>query len=267
MKKKTFFIVLIITILGLYLGYGMYNYYAPPQKRAPYRITKKHDDTLNIAYIGDSWAYMHQEHQCMIPYILSDTLHRPVKVYTFGVGGRTSKELYEIISNNSDFKDFIQKRNFKYCFIVLGINDTYKKMSTAYYQHSMEYIIDFFLVNHIHPIILEIPDYEIKKSFNRQKKNRILLRHLSMIVNNTPIDCKQQFREAFDKMVIKKNYSDKISIIRYKSWNSDGEKDLKTLYLYDGMHPNERGYVKLDSCIIDVCVKLYNVEKKHNLAK
>ena len=223
MKIRKMIILFIIVVLGC-LVYMMYSYYAPPSAYQPYAIPQKQDDTLRIAYLGDSWAFMHREHNCIISRILEDTLHRPVKVHSYGMCGLTSREYYENIFHNADLKHFLQKRRYEYCFISLGINDTYKKMSTIYYQQSMEYIINFFLTNHIHPIIMEIPDYDIYRSFERQNDSRKILRHVSMLINKTPLDCKQLFRNTLDEMIAKNNYTKKVSIIRDLSWNKNGKK-------------------------------------------
>lgn len=246
----------VCIILGL--AYSFHRYYAPPRIKQPYQINATPDDTLRIAYIGDSWAFMHKDHACKIASILEDSIHKPVKVHSYGVCGLTSKEIYENMFDNSDLRLFLSKSRYQYCYISAGINDTYKKMSTSYYQQSMDGIIRLLLSNHIYPIIQEIPDYDIHMSFKRQKTSRILLRRLSMIINNTPLDCKQRFRDALNEMVLNKNYADKLSILRYKSWNGNGEKDLKALYLSDRLHLNENGYTTMDSAIakkILTCMK------------
>lgn len=257
MKIRKKIILFIIVVLGC-LAYKMFSYYAPPSAYQPYAIPQKQDDTLRIAYLGDSWAFMHREHKCVIPKIIEDTLHCPVRVHSYGMCGQTSKEFYENIFNNADLKHFLQKRRYEYCFISLGINDTYKKMSTAYYQQSMDYIIRFFLANHIRPIILDIPDYDIYKSFERQNDPRKILRRLSMFINNTPLDCKKQFQNALGEMIVKNNYTKEVSIIRYLSWSKNGEKEKKSLYLNDGMHLNNNGYIKLDSLIANEILKQDN---------
>ena len=136
MKKKTLytlFLLLICIIAGI--TYGSYQFYAPPCIREPYPM-KHLEDTLRIAYIGDSWAFLHKDHNCQIPRFLEGTIHRPVKVHSYGICGLTSKEIYENMYNNTDFKHFLQKRGYEYCFISAGINDSYKKMSSKYYQQS-----------------------------------------------------------------------------------------------------------------------------------
>ncbi len=248
MKKITLVITLFISIICLLLAFCAYRYYAPPCHRKPY-LMQKPDDTLRIAYIGDSWAFMHKDHNCQIARLLEDSIHRPVRVHSYGICGLTSKKIYENMFDNADFKNFLQKRSYNYCFISAGINDTYMKMSTDYYQQSMDGIIQFFLVNNVHPIILEIPDYNIQKAYMNQKTDRQTLRRLSMFVNKIPLDCKHLFRHALNELVNAKNYQDKISIIHYQSWNNDYNKDLESLYRGDGMHLNDLGYQVLDSLI------------------
>ena len=263
MRKKVLYIIIFIGVC-IIIGatYSLQYYYAPPKFRQPYQTITTPDDTLRIAFIGDSWAFMHKDHNCKIAQILQDSLHWPVKVHSYGVCGLTSKEIYKNIFENSDFKQFISKRRYKYCYVSAGINDTYKKMSTLYYLQSIDGIIQFLLFNHIRPIIQEIPDYDINISFKRQKASRKLLRRLSMMIINTPLDCKQLFRDALDDMIFEKNYLGKVSIIRYKSWNGDGDQDLDHLYRSDGLHLNDNGYAVLDKAITMEILNLITTE--HN---
>lgn len=187
-------------------------------------------------------------------------MHRPVVVNSYGIGGLTSKEIYNALFELDILKHFIEK-GYDYCFISAGINDTYKKMSTSYYQESMDCIIQFLLANHIHPIIQEVPDYNITKAYDNQKTDKKLLRQISMQINGTDLDCKQQFRAALDELVQKNGYQDKVSIVRCKSWNNNYEKDLNELYTDDQMHLNENGYSVLDSVIIKEILKLEMIKK------
>ena len=252
--KKRLIVTLIICMVVGYYAYRIYTYYAPPTEYQPYIIHQRHDDTLRIAYLGDSWAFMHQEYDRQLEKKLKDILQRPVAVHSFGICGITSKEFYESLKSNANLKFFLQSIKFDFCIISLGINDTYKKMSTVYYQKSIDYTIRFFIANHISPIIIEIPDYDIIKSFEKQSKTRKLIRYMSMYINNTPIDCKPLFRNALNDMLLDNIYNKKINIIRYESWNGNGNKDLKAIYIRDGMHLNKRGYYKLDSCITDIII-------------
>lgn len=245
--KHLYTIIAFAIILGAYFAY---NYFAAPTLRQPYKLTIQ-EDTFRIAYIGDSWAFFHRNHECIIADMLKDKIQRPVKVHTYGICGLTSKEIYKQFYDNNDFKNFIQKRRYEVCFVSAGINDTYKKMSTSYYKQSMNGIIQFLLASHIHPVILEIPDYNIVKAYNRQPTRKKLIRRLSMLVSGCNIDCKQDFRQALDELIQEKGYQDSISIIRYKSWNNNYNEDLQNLYWKEGMHLNEDGYLVLDSMIVN----------------
>ncbi len=256
MKK---FIIILFTILlssiCIICGTKGYSYYSPAKERPIYQTVQHHDNTIRIAYIGDSWAFGHQFHKCKIADILSRELSRPVIVSSYGIGGLTSKEIYHALYEIDGLRHFME-RGYDYCYISAGINDTYKKMSTSYYQKSMNCIIRFLLANNIHPIIQEIPDYNINKTYENQKAPKKLIRQLSMLINHTKMDCKQDFRDALNELITEKDYNDKVSIIRYKSWNSDYEEDLKTFYTNDQMHLNEKGYTVLDSMIAKQLLQL-----------
>lgn len=257
MKYKLYISLFIFITICIILGANLHTYYTPAKERPIYKTKHHLDDTIRIAYIGDSWAFGHQFHQCKIKELLEKKLHHPVIVNSYGIGGLTSKEIYYALFELDSLKHFMVK-GYDYCFISAGINDTYKKMSTTYYKESMECIIRFMLANHIHPILQEIPDYNIAKAYDNQKTEKKLLRKISMLINGTDMDCKQQFRNALDKLVQKKRYQDKVNILRYKSWNKRYENDLNNLYIEDQMHLNEKGYSVLDSVITYEIIKHYS---------
>lgn len=247
-QKYIFLITIILCAFCIKLGIRCYSYYSPAKERPIYQTKKHNDDTIRIAYIGDSWAFGHQFHYCKIGETLSHRLKRPVVVSSYGIGGLTSKEIYQALFELDSLRHFM-KQGYDYCYISAGINDTYKKMSTTYYKVSMDCIIRFLLANHIHPIIQEIPDYNIQKTFEQQTTTKKFIRHLSMFINGTPLDCKEDFRNALDELIQERGYQSKVSVIRYKSWNDNYEKDLKELYVHDQMHLNDKGYSVLDGII------------------
>lgn len=248
--KKTCVIIILLVLCAICIIYGnrLYHYYSPAKERPVYNTYQHKDDTIRIAYIGDSWAFGHHYHKCEIANTLSSRLSKPVIITSYGIGGLTSKEIYHALFELDSLKHFMQK-GYDYCFISAGINDTYKKMSTSYYQESMDCIIQFMLANHIHPIIQEIPDYNIQRAFERQTAKKKTIRRISMVINGTELDCKKRFRDALDELIQTKGYQEKISIIRYNSWNKCYENDIKELYIEDQMHLNEKGYSLLDSVI------------------
>ena len=255
MKRKFYYLLLVATTLLIVFGYGMYYYYTPPEGREPYPVAMTTDDTIRIAYIGDSWAFFHQPYDHEMSLSLSSKLQRPAIVTSLGYCGRSSKEIYWNLFDDHEMVNLLSQ-GCNCCFISAGINDANKKMSKNYYKQSMNCIIRFMLSNHITPILLEIPDYDIEKMYRWELPSRQILRRISRLVNGTPVDCRQEFRQALDDLIVENNYQDQVHIIRYKTWNTDFAKDQKYLYQDDGIHLNENGYAKLDSCIIEVCCNL-----------
>ena len=263
MKQKMKYILLIILILLIIFGYGCYYYYSPPTERKPYPITKNHSDTLRIAYIGDSWAFFHAPYDNRMTDSISQAIGHPAKVISLGYCGLSSKEIYWKLFDDAEMRSFISK-GYDYCIISAGINDSNKKMSTNYYKRSMENIINFLLFNDITPIIIEIPDYDIEKMYRWEMPSRKLLRRFSRIVNGTTVNCKKEFRQTLDTLLKEKKYKDKVHVINYNIWNSNYTKDQKTLYEDDGVHLNEKGYAKLDSSIVDTCMKQFQMRYEKN---
>ena len=257
MKKIHYTFLATLSCICLIIAYQAYDYYSAPTPRKGYLFPKGTDnDTINIAFIGDSWAFMHKEHPCKIADYIEHVIHKPVRVYSFGINGRTSKEIYESIYDNANFRVFMQQKPYNYCYISVGINDTYKKMSTTYYKTSIDYIIQLLLENHIHPIIQEIPDFDIQKAYDRQENSRKLLRKLSSYINGCPLDCKVLYRNTLKELIIEKNYKDSVSVLKYRVWNNNYSKDQQELYRSDGMHLNEYGYTVLDRAIATEIAKL-----------
>ncbi len=83
-----------------------------------------------------------------------------------------------------------------------------------------------------------------------------------MYINKIPIDCIQLFRNALNELFKEKQYNEKVSIIKNKSWNKKGEQDIKQLYLDDGLHLNNNGYTLLDSVIVESIVRLTTINKR-----
>lgn len=260
MKYKLIILTTALITICIIWKVKLYSYYSPAKERQVYHTIQHHDDTIRIAYIGDSWAFGHQFHKCKIKELLENKLQCPVTVSSYGIGGLTSKEIYHALFEIDDLKHFIEK-GYDYCYISAGINDTNKKMSISYYQESMIYIIKFMLSNHIHPIIQEIPDYNIHKNYEDLSLGKKLIRQFSMVINNVSMDCKQQFREALDNIIREKEYQNKVSIIRYKTWNNNYKKNLFDLYIKDQLHLNDRGYELLDSMIAKTII-MNEIKKK-----
>ena len=257
--KRIIILSIIVLILLTPVGILSYSYYSPPKKRVAYQALRHDDDTLRIAFIGDSWAFLHKSHSHQLSAMIENKLHHPIIVKSYGICGLTSKEIYEAFFEDNSYKEFMMY-GFDYCIISSGINDTYKKMGVSYYKRSMDLIIQFLLANNISPIILEIPDYDIQKAYERQITWKKMLRQLSMSINDTPLECKQLFRDALNELIKEKGYEQKVTIMRYKEWNANYEEDLKELYT-DCMHLNQEGYNKLDNCLTSQITLLVLMKK------
>ncbi len=236
----------VIFLMAAILCYR--SYFSPYPVQKPLKLDIRHSDTLQVTYIGDSWAFMHRPYDELTTQKLTEALGRPVRFRSYGICGLTSSEIYEQLCTNDSLQAFLSQGT-DICIVSAGINDSYKKMSPAYYRESMQNILDWLLSNHIHPIVQEIPDYDTQKTFERQTLSKKLLRHLSMLLHRVPIDCNQQFRNSLDALYTERDYGRSVTILRYQEWNHQAEDDLKRLYQSDGLHLNERGYAVLDSCI------------------
>ena len=259
-------IISLIVIIGIYFCIKCYIYFSPATYYTTYNIKQHYDDTIRIAFIGDSWAMGHQYHKCILPQILTEKLKIPIKTESYGIGGLTSKEIYIALFEVEQFKMFM-KKGYNYCIVSAGINDTHKKMSKLYYKNNMNCIIRFLIANRIYPIILEIPDYNIYQAYNNQELYMKIIQNFSMFVNSTNLNCKQQFRDALNELIKEKKYENAVNVIPFKSWNKDYLKDLETIYDINQIHLNERGYKLLDSVIAKEICDNYVYHKKLSFAQ
>ena len=250
MKTKCIVVLLLVLVLfiGTVVATKIYNYYTPPHWQQPYCVKMANNDTLRIAYIGDSWAFFHRKYDQRLAKVISDSIGRPVVVKSFGVCGLTSKEIYKSLYNNPQYRGFISE-GYDYCFISAGINDAYRKMSVTYYKESMQYLIRFMLSNNIRPLILEVPDYDIYKAYERQTTLRKYLRKLSILITSTPLNCKKLYRETLQSLITENKEFEEAEIIHSFEWNAYSHDDHNDIYVADGMHLNDTGYARLDSCI------------------
>lgn len=250
---------LIVLLLLVYCAYYIRPYYAPAVKQEGLNVIKHDDDTIRIAYIGDSWADGHKKVRCVIDSIISKETQRNVEVKTAGISGLTSKNIYYGIYRDDSMRSAIEWGPH-FCFVVAGINDSDRKMGKHYYQENMRLIIELLLNNHITPIILEIPSYDIHFSFQRRNRKVKLQYLVSMILTCSKMDCIQDYRNAYKDMIRKQKWEDTVITISVDEWNPDGYRDKRILYDEGLMHLNERGYLVLDSCIAQKVVNHLNTQ-------
>jgi lysophospholipase L1-like esterase len=239
-KKKGIWILTILVFFFVGVFILAYNYYTPASERPVYTCIQHQDDTLRLAMIGDSWVFFHYPYNEALASIIKQKIKKPVKVSAYGQCGKTSKEVYQSIFEDQTMRNLLEQ-GADYCFVSVGINDTYKKMGAEYYAQSTSHILSFLIQNDIKPILLDIPDYDINYAYEHQTSERKLLRQLSMIITLSKIDCRQDYRLALIQEIGKSGIDNDITILKLP-YSAE-------YYKPDWMHLNDKGYQILDSCI------------------
>ena len=110
MKRWILFMLLglIVLLLLVYCAYYIRPYYASAVKQEGLNVIKHDDDTIRIAYIGDSWAEGHKKVRCVIDSIINRDVQRHVEVKTAGISGLTSKNIYYGIFRDDSMKNVIE---------------------------------------------------------------------------------------------------------------------------------------------------------------
>jgi len=253
MKHIIWFVVAIIMSVIIVVGYHVKPYYTPAEKQYGLNIARHNDDTIRIAYIGDSWADRHRFVNCVIDSMISIHTGRHASVRFAGISGITSKNVYYGIFRD-DYMRSVIEWGPNYCFVIAGINDSDRKMGLGYYKENMRLIIDLLLSNQITPIIIEIPYYDIRYSFKRKPIKIKVLYLLSMLVTWSKMDCIEDYKEAYKDLLLEQKWGDKIITIFSQDWNPNGCNDERDLYEEDLIHLNSRGYYVLDTCIANKIV-------------
>lgn len=257
MKRWWIFLLLFVSVVFL-LSYRMKPCYTPAQKQEGLSVMSHQDDTIRIAYIGDSWAEGHKNTDCVIDSMVSNATGLPVIVRTAGVSGFTSKNIYYGIFKNDSMRNVIEWGP-DYCFVVAGINDSDRKIGKMNYKENMRLIIEVLLEKHIKPVVLEIPSYDIRFSFKRRTRQVKLQYLVSMLVTLSKMDCIEDYRNIYHNLIEEQGWSNKVITVGVNDWNPDGYKDVRGLYDGGLMHLNAKGYRVLDSCIASKIVSSFNL--------
>ena len=241
-KKESILTFCAFVLICIGLMIPAYNYYAPASEHPTYTCQQHQDDTLRLAMIGDSWVFNHYPYNDTLASMIRQIIKKPTIVSAYGLCGKTSKEVYQSIFEDQTMRNILEK-GADYCFVSVGINDTYKKMGAKYYAQSSINILRFLLKNNIKPILLEIPKYDINYAYEHQTADRKLLRQLSMLLTRSELDCRQEYRQALAHELVKTSIGEQIQIIHFPG--------TPEYYKSDRMHLNEKGYHILDSCIVN----------------
>lgn len=242
MKRKYIFLpILIIVLLCIIPTKKAYQLYSISTELPIYPCQQHHDDTLRIIIVGDSWAFMHQPYDDSLANLIHEQTGKPTRVTSYGICGVTSKGFYQHVHTDDSLRLFLQN-GADYCFISLGINDTYHKTGAHNYACHTIYLLRFLLQNNIKPILMEIPDYDIIYTYDHQTVARKILRKFSMAVTNSQKDCRKDYRDMLAKELSTSNIISHVTLFPVIKYDS-------TLFASDRMHLNEKGYARLDSTL------------------
>lgn len=249
-KNKLLYIVVAIVmgVISFILYYSENSCYKPAEKQVGLCVMHHNDDTIRIAYIGDSWAYRHEEMLCVIDSMISANTGKPVQVRHAGIGGLVSKEIYYCIFKNKTFKNVIEWGP-DFCYVSVGINDTNKKIGSSNYKANMRLLISALLDNDIAPIIQEIPYYDIDYTFRQMDAISMFRSLRSMLWTWSSLNCINEYSDSLSNLIEEQNWQNKVIILKRDSWNPHGYQGQNEIYTEDRMHINQDGYLLLDSCV------------------
>lgn len=247
-------LVVLSAVVCFVIYYSNNPCYKPAVKMSGLKVSCHQDDTIRIAYIGDSWAERHKNMVCVIDSQIHVQIGRPVIVRNAGIGGLISKEIYISIFDNPEFRNVIEwGPNF--CFVSAGINDTNKKSGSNNYKENMRLLISLLLEYNITPVILEIPYYDIYYTFRKMSLIFMLRSLRSMIWTFSSINCIDAYSNSYDELIQEHKWQNDVVTIRRRYWNPKGYFGQPELYTDDRMHLKQEGYSVLDSCLASKIVE------------
>lgn len=260
-------VVALAATLTFYF-WPQYRFYYVPEELPPYDIPPIHkDDTLRIAFIGDSWADYHTllSGDTMMSNAAKKIYSHPVKTQTRGKRGALSKEIYYFMFSSKTVEHTYEadrctqpliEEHPQYCVIFAGINDVTYLRTTSYYTENMRFIIKLLLHNNIRPVVMEIPLVNFTEPMHRKRLRDRWFYRIRSVVTGTQYNQGTDYQNALNKMLSDTRLQDSVLYITTQQWNPGGSVDT-TMFLVDRLHLNLNGYHKLDSCIATEIINDY----------
>jgi lysophospholipase L1-like esterase len=149
-----------------------------------------------------------------------------------------------------------------YCVIMVGINDTWKKRPVSYYTGNYRLIIRLLLANHIRPVVMEIPDFEMGDWLNAHRRRQRFLYRIYSYFTGVVEDDITPFRNGLKKMLKDTGLGDSVLFIPVDHWIPQDHKYSEDVYQIDHVHLNYQGYHILDSCIVSEIITDYTKKTK-----
>ena len=263
MKCRNYILFFVLALLGVgtyYIVTIFQEAFGVAEELPAYSIPPKHnDDTLRVAIIGDSWAWIHAEmnYDTLFEQYAQRLTSRPVKCISKGHNGQKTKGIYyDMFAErqvNFDWEKSyctqpLLEQHPDYCVVMAGINDLCRQVPPETYARNYQLILKLLLQNDIIPIVMEIPDFDIigaSKMLGDFKYSCYrILSHITGAGWNT-----DNYRKALLSMLKSSGFKQRIIFIPADKWNPGGVKEHPSFYQKDRLHLSPAGYYALDSCL------------------
>ena len=228
------------------------------------------DDTLRVAVIGDSWAMYHAQLGCdtLFEQYAGRLTAQPVRCMSRGTGGAKSTEVEYAMFRNQVQGDSqmactqpLLEAQPEYGVVMAGINDTWKKRPVSYYTGNYRLILRLLLANHIRPVVMEIPDFEMGEWLDEHRRRQRCLYRFYSYFTGVVADDIAPFRNGLRQMLKDTGLADSVLFIATDQWLPQGHRYSEEIYQADHVHLNRSGYHLLDSCIVAEIVNDYQTRK------
>jgi lysophospholipase L1-like esterase len=263
MKCRKYILFFVLALLGVgtyYIVTIFQEAFGVAEELPAYSIPPKHnDDTLRVAIIGDSWAWIHAEmnYDTLFEQYAQRLTSRPVKCFSKGHNGQKTKGVYYDMFANRDVKyewertyctQSLLEQHPDYCIVMAGINDLCRQVPPETYAENYRLIIQLLLKNGIRPVVMEIPEFDVVaacKQLGEVKYN--CYRYLSLFTRagwNV-----SKYRKKLQAMLHETSLMEQVVYISVETWNPGGVFKQPGLYQEDRFHLNQQGYKAMDSII------------------
>lgn len=266
-QRRLRLLFLLVLICCLIIVYPMIqrSFGVSPDYK-PYAISAPKGDTILIAMVGDSWAEIHDlnNNDTIFENICARLVDRPIKCIARGQGGRTTREVYDDMFVKRKERNALQNTYFTrpllelhpdYCVILSGINDVWQQRSTNYYVGNYANIIRFLLRSSITPVVLEIPNVNVKRAINGCSFIQKSYYRIVSFFTDTEWDNIELYRNAMRKMLSDTGLKDSVIFISAMDWDISNNLSSNNYYRKDEMHLTVDGYRALDSCIVEKVIE------------
>ena len=262
MRKKiyaVFICLLTLFIVSLYIYY--YVSWKPlwslEHPKTIYTLNYQKYDTLRIVMIGDSWVGMRTDTlNIMFQNRMSAISGRPVILKSKGKGGEKSRGIYQLMYKEDSLgTKSLLETGADYCVVFAGINDAAANLGKKQYVYHMRLIIDLLLKNDIRPILIEIPNINIWNVYGGKPIKDLVVDFIRSLMTRCGIYNFPEYREALRLMLEDSQLLDSVIFVPMNGWNGENFNLNEQLFLEDQIHLNHKGYMKLDSCIINTIIR------------